>query len=234
MAGQPGLPLSGWWYQLSPQTVLTDRPPGFSSSGEVRVLVIDPGGAFPLGHPTTRLCLDLLVKAFEVQPAGRLLEIGCGSGVLSLAAALLGVPQVLAVDIAWPAVQASRENARRLGLHQAVSLIQGSSDCLMGAFGMVVANLPMAVQLAKATELAALAGPDGRLLLSGFREPDEATLLPTYRQQGWELQERVVKYFSHPELPATVNFNWVAWLLRHARPGEEVAEPPVEVSSSGG
>jgi len=65
---------------------------------------------------------------------------------------------------------------------------------------------------------AALASPDGRLLLSGFREADETMLLPCFQRQGWRLRERAVKYFSHPELPPTFNFNWVAWLLERDRP----------------
>lgn len=213
-AGQPcHQPLTGWWYPLSEQVLLTDRPPRGGFPDRRQVMVIDSGGAFPLGHPTTRLCLDLLVYALAAAPVARLVEIGCGSGVLCLAAAALGVPRVLGLDIAAKAVQATRRNARRHGLAGTVQVIQGSSHCLTGAFDLVVANLPNEVQHEQVEHLSDLAGSSGRLLLSGFRETDEPALLDHYHRRGWHLAKRAVKYFTHPELPPALNFNWVAWLL---------------------
>ncbi len=76
-------------------------------------VVIDPGRAFGTGaHPTTQLCLELLQ---ELEP-GSFLDVGCGSGVLSVAAALLGHAPVLAVDIEAPSIAATRENAARNGV----------------------------------------------------------------------------------------------------------------------
>jgi ribosomal protein L11 methyltransferase len=85
--------------------------------------VIDPGRAFGTGsHPTTRLCLELLL---ELEP-GSLLDIGCGSGVLSIAAAKLGFDPVIAIDRDSAAVEAAHANARvngvRLQVHQADAL----------------------------------------------------------------------------------------------------------------
>ncbi len=211
-------PRRGWWYPLRADLLLTDRPPPTDPPDGVRVLVLDQGDAFPLGHPTTRLCLELLVPALAAAPVQRLAEIGCGSGVLCLAAAALGVPLVLGLDLAPPAVQATRNNARRHKLAGAVQVIEGSSACLAGPFDLVLANLPIAVQHEQGEQLSRLAAVGGRLLLSGFREPDEALLLAQYRRRGWHLTKRAVKYFSHPELPANVNFNWVAWLLARQDP----------------
>ncbi|MGQ9920616.1 MAG: 50S ribosomal protein L11 methyltransferase [Desulfobacca sp.] len=204
-------PSRGWWYPLTSGLHLCDRAPP-DVPDDVRVLVLDQGQAFPLGHPTTRLCLDLLVPALAAVPVQRLVEIGCGNGVLCIAAALLGVPLVLGLDIAPPAVQASRSNVRRQQLDETIQIIQGSSSCLTGSFDLVVANLPCEVQQEQVEYLCRLAA-GGRLLLSGFRESDEGQLLAQYRQRGWQLSQRAVKYFSHPELPAYLNFNWVAWLL---------------------
>ena len=76
-------------------------------------LVLAGGSAFPPNHPTTRLCLDLLKAAVALQPPGPALDVGCGSGILSLAALSLGVPYAVAVDLAGRAVRQTAANARR-------------------------------------------------------------------------------------------------------------------------
>jgi ribosomal protein L11 methyltransferase len=77
-------------------------------------LVIDPGRAFGTGsHPTTRLCLELLL---ELEPSGSLADLGCGSGVLAIAAARLGFEPVAAVDSDAGAVEATAANARANGV----------------------------------------------------------------------------------------------------------------------
>jgi len=224
-------PQTGWWYPLTAGLLLTDRPPATDPPAGVRVLALDQGRAFPLGHPTTRLCLDLLVQALTAAPVRHLVEIGCGSGVLCIAAAALGVPLVLGLDIAPPAVQATLANARRYGLDEAIQVIQGSSTCLAGSFDLVVANLPSEVQHEQVEYLSRLAA-GGRLLLSGFRESDEELLLAQYRQRGWHLTGRAIKFFSHPELPAHLNFNWVAWLLAARKPVPKSMGP--ELTGTGG
>ena len=101
------------------------------------------------------------------------MEIGCGTGVICLAAAALGVPRVIGLDIAGQAVRVTRQNARDNGLAGAIQVIQGSSDCLRGSFDLVVANLPWEVQMDKVAELHRLTAPRGRLILSGFRDNQE-------------------------------------------------------------
>ena len=202
--------LSGWSYRLSPRLMLRTRPLDRTEAGE-QVLLINSAKAFPPGHPTTRLCLDLLGEALTAEKVQRLLDMGCGAGVISLAAAALGVPRVVAVDISAAATRATRENARENGLAGAISAVQGSTDCLGVPFDLVVANLPWEVQLDKAAELDRLAG--GRLILSGFHDNQERPLLESYQRLGWRLKQRSVKDFSHPELPPEISFTWVAWRL---------------------
>src|SRR6185503_17195037 len=82
-------------------------------------VVVDPGRAFGTGaHPTTRLCLELLLDL----PRGSLLDVGCGSGVLSIAAAKLGFHPVRAVDLDPQAVEATRRNAAANGVVLEVEL----------------------------------------------------------------------------------------------------------------
>ena len=204
---------AGWYYRLSPNLLLADRQQAKGSENSEKILVIKSGRAFPLGHPTTRLCLDLLTEALAARPAPGMVEIGCGSGVICLAAAALGVTRVVGLDIAGQAVRVTRQNARDNGLAAAIRVIQGSSDCLRGSFDLVAANLPWEVQMDKAAELHRLAAPHGRLILSGFRDNQEEELLANYRSLGRTLSRRLVKYFTHPELPPNISFNWAAWLL---------------------
>ena len=178
-----------------------------------QVLLVQSGEAFPPGHPSTRLCLDLLREALAARPVQRLLDVGCGAGVLSLAAAALGVPRVVAVDLAFEAARATRENARKNGLAGSILAVQGSTEGLGVPFDLVLANLPWEVQLAKVAELDRLAAAGGRLILAGFRDNQEALLLEGYQGLGWSLKRRLVKDFHHPELPPEISFNWVAWRL---------------------
>jgi ribosomal protein L11 methylase PrmA len=206
---------SGWYYHLGPDLRLGNGQQTKGAGTSEKVLVIKSGRAFPLGHPTTRLCLDLLTEALAARPGGSLVEIGCGSGVICLAAAALGVPRVTGLDIDKKAVKATRQNARANGLAAAIQVIQGSSECLKAHFDLVVANLPWEIQMDQAAELHRLAAPGGRLILSGFRDNQEEQLLANYQTWGWTRSNRLIKYFSHPELPPQISFNWAAWLLGH-------------------
>jgi ribosomal protein L11 methylase PrmA len=206
---------TGWFYRLGPGLVLGDRQQEHSEFASEKVLMIKSGRAFPLGHPTTRLCLDLLTGALAERPGRSLAEVGCGTGALCLAAAALGVSQVTGLDIDSRAVRATRKNARDNSLADAIKVVQGSTECLQAHFDLVVANLPWEVQLEKVPELHRLSTVKGRLILSGFRDNQEEPLLKSYQQLGWTLSRRLVKYFTHPELPPYISFNWVAWLLDH-------------------
>ncbi|MEW6386469.1 MAG: 50S ribosomal protein L11 methyltransferase [Thermodesulfobacteriota bacterium] len=204
---------SGWSYPLAPGLVLrTRRPPPGAGAG-VRVILVRSCEAFPPSHPTTRLCLDLLREALAPGPVPSLLDVGCGCGVLSLAASVLGVLRVVGVDIASEAARVTWENARENGLAGGIMVAQGSTECVKARFDLVAANLPWEVQMDKAPELHRLAGAKGRLLLSGFRDSQEQSLRELYQKLGRSLKRRVDKDFAHPELPPGISFNWVAWLL---------------------
>jgi ribosomal protein L11 methyltransferase len=209
----PGQQPSGWSYRLSPHLVLRTRWEPQGTEPPEQVLRLRQGGAFPPGHPTTRLCLDLLREVLAAASVTSLLDVGCGTGLLGLAAAALGVPLVVGVDLAPAAAQVTRENARENGLAGALKVVQGSTECLKGPFDLVIANLPWEVQMDRAGELDRLAAFRGRLILSGFRDNQEDLLIECYRRLGWSLERRVIWEFQHPELPPDISFTWVAWLL---------------------
>ncbi|MFI5331994.1 MAG: 50S ribosomal protein L11 methyltransferase, partial [Desulfobaccales bacterium] len=128
-----------------------------------------------------------------------------------LAGAALGAGFCLGVDLLRPAVRRARENARDNGLAAAVQLVQGSTECLRGPFTVVVANLPWPVQVAMVAELDRLAA--GTLILSGFRDIQEAELLVRYQERGLRLAHRLSRDEWAIEMPPDRSFTWVAWLL---------------------
>jgi ribosomal protein L11 methyltransferase len=146
-------------------------------TGDV-VLALDPGMAFGTGlHPTTRLCLAAIEALADDGrlTAARVLDVGCGSGILSIAAARLGAGSVLAVDVDPIAVDATIANARRNRLARVIRAREGSAPSGEGPFDIVLANLIASLLVTLAEGLVADLRADGTLLASGIfadREPD--------------------------------------------------------------
>ena len=176
-----------------------------------KVLTVRARSAFPPAHPTTRLCLELL--AATSLSGLRLLDVGCGSGILTLAGAALGASLCVGVDLSWPALRVSRENARDNHLNGTVLFARGSTECLRGTFQVVVANLPLAVQMVKVEEFSRLAAQEAVLILSGFRDTQEEDLGELCRNAGWSLKRRLTRDEWAIELPPEKSFTWVAWRL---------------------
>ncbi|MFZ4537339.1 50S ribosomal protein L11 methyltransferase [Propionivibrio sp.] len=140
------------------------------------ILVLDPGMAFGTGsHPTTRLCLEWLEQS--VTPGISILDYGCGSGILAIAAAKLGASNVLGVDIDLQAVSAATSNAER----NAVSArFADSAMDLKGQFDIVVANILSNPLKALAPAICAHVRPGGKLALSGILAEQTEELIASY------------------------------------------------------
>ena len=204
------------FYRLSPELVLRSRWRPYRPRPGERVLVLTTGSVFPPGHTATRLCLDLLPETLAGVPCPRLLDVGCGSGVLLLAGVAAGARFGVGVDLSGRAAATTRDNARANGLADSVLVIRGSTECLRGEFGVILANLPWAVQMDKVAEFTRLAAPDTRLILSGFKDTQEEELRARYASAGWVLKNRLTRDEWVIELPPEKSYTWVAWRLeRH-------------------
>ena len=157
------------------------------------VLKMDPGSAFGTGsHPTTRLCLEALEAT---PPTGRrVADLGCGSGVLGLAALGLGAREVIAVDTDSLAIRATAENAELNGLSLETLLVrQGSLETLEDMLGgnpadLLLCNILAPVIEALAPGFQSILSDDGRGLLSGLLVEQAPRLTEVLQGLGWSVQ----------------------------------------------
>jgi ribosomal protein L11 methyltransferase len=156
-----------------------------------QVIRLDPGLAFGTGtHPTTRMCLRW-IATHSVQ--GRVLDYGCGSGILAIGAAKFGAPEVVAVDIDVAAIQSTELNAAANG----VTLLAGQPDQAIGLYAVVLANILATPLKVLAPLLCAHVAPGGHLVLAGILERQADELIAAYaphcrlavadREDGWIL-----------------------------------------------
>lgn len=139
-------------------------------------LILDPGLAFGTGsHPTTRLCLEWLCS--NLHGGETLLDYGCGSGILAIAAARLGAVEVLGVDIDENALTAARDNATANGV---ILQLRHSREPCTEIFDRIVANILTNPLRVLAPLLAARVAPGGRIALSGVLESQAAEVIETY------------------------------------------------------
>lgn len=174
------------------------------------VIRLDPGMAFGTGlHPTTRMCLALLEE--YIQPDQHILDFGCGSAILSIAAVRLGASRVLALDIDAVAARVAQENVRRNRMARRVVVRQGTMDGADSlddygtAFDLVAANISTLVLKRAQPHLSAALRPNGVALLSGVLESGAAEVRAVYEAGGW----------GHVETRA--EGEWVAIVMRNAR-----------------
>jgi ribosomal protein L11 methyltransferase len=157
-------------------------PPG---SCHTRVLRILPGRAFGTGtHESTRLCLSALESLAARRPLGRVLDVGGGSGILAIAAAVLGAGPVAAVDIDPDAAESARLHAGLNAVDLLVVLGDGGKPFAPGVFDLVLANLTAPLLLEKRLEIAALCGPSSRVVLAGFLREDADRVAGAYAPLG--------------------------------------------------
>lgn len=142
-------------------------------------LMLDPGLAFGTGtHPTTFLCLQWLDK--QVLEQQSLVDFGCGSGILGIAALLLGAAHVVGVDIDPQALLATRDNAGRNGLPAQAMPVYLPADAPASSVDIVLANILAGPLVELAPQLTAHVKPGGKLCLSGILATQAPTVMAAY------------------------------------------------------
>jgi ribosomal protein L11 methyltransferase len=174
----------------------------YESTGDEVVIELDPGMAFGTGHhPTTNMCLQALEK--HLSPGDTVLDLGAGSGILSIAAARLGAASVVALDVDATAVRASRKNLKAGGLSQ-VHSARGTLPHGLAPpahFDLAAANISAKTVQEMAGPLRDALKPNGTLIASGI-----------VQRQGEEVRSAVVQAgFRH--LETTLVDDWVTLLF---------------------
>lgn len=155
------------------------------------VLHIEPGLAFGTGsHPTTKLCLETLEKF--VNEDSTILDIGCGSGILSIAALLLGAKTAFGVDIDALAVKTAMENAAENGFDESrFTAVKGNlSDKVTGKYSIVVANIVADIIMEFNKEVGKFLEDGGIYITGGIIDSREDEVLYSFEQNGFEVLNR--------------------------------------------
>lgn len=175
--------------------------PAHTEAGPDALRLID-AAAFGTGlHPTTALCLEALEETVQMVIPDSVLDVGTGSGVLALAALMMGVPQALGVDVDDEALRVAAVNARLNGMERRLQLVSGRPDAATGSWPLVLANVLAAPLIEMAPALVRRVGHQGRLVLSGIPSSVAPDVDDAYRRLGMR-QVRV-----------TSRAGWVALVL---------------------
>lgn len=182
----------GWREFFKPARVgrrLIVRPPweAFETTGDDVLLTLDPGLAFGTGtHETTRLVLTQIDA--RLKPGDRVLDVGCGSGILSIAAALLGAREIVAIDVEDDSVIVTLDNAHKNGVAEHITVSLTPLEQLNDQFPFVVANIETRVLVPMAQALSSRVAAGGTLVLSGILREQGHQVRTAY--SGMELIEQ--------------------------------------------
>lgn len=166
------------------------------------VLNIDPGAAFGTGtHATTSLCLNILDNA--VSEDMKLLDIGCGSGILAIASVLLGAESAVGVDIDAQSVKTAKENAEINGIADKCKFFVGDlADKVTGKYNIICANIVADVIIRLLPDVGQFMADDGILVVSGIIDIRKDDVMKAVGENGFKVETEAYKD------------NWCAFVLK--------------------
>ena len=150
-------------------------------------LLVDAGLAFGTGHhETTRGCLQLYAQLLVERQPARVLDMGCGSGILAMAAARTSKAEIIGVECHVDSVQVAKENALLNGVADRLTLLEGDRpDLAGGGYDLIFANILARPLIDLAAGFGQIAAPRANLLLAGLLVGQEADVLSAYAVAGW-------------------------------------------------
>ncbi|MGI9554304.1 MAG: 50S ribosomal protein L11 methyltransferase [Thermodesulfobacteriota bacterium] len=159
------------------KNVFITPPWDLSNCGEnEHLIVINPSMAFGTGHhETTKLCISYIEELISTKKFESILDVGCGSAILSIAAIKLGIAGAVCFDIDPVAVKEARENINRNSVGKDITYFCGFIQSVRGIYDLIVANISVEAILLMKNEIKSRLSPDGFLILSGipFMRKDE-------------------------------------------------------------
>ncbi len=175
------------------------------------LLRIRSAKSFHPHHVTTRLCMELLDETLRENPCARLLDVGCGSGILALAALSMGAAAATGVDISHRAIRESILNAEFNDLSTRASWVVASTHAIENTYPCVIANLRAEILSELLEELVRLTSPcDGALILSGFQDIDWPWLEPRCVELNMKTERLMSGDQSFYGIPPSGSFTWMA------------------------
>jgi ribosomal protein L11 methyltransferase len=182
-------------FAIIPGLVIKPTWEDYRAGMDEKIIEMDPGMAFGTGHhATTTLSLVLLRAVLQDMPAASVLDVGTGTGILGMAAALFGADRALGIDNDPEAIAAASENVRRNGLAVRMSVGLTPLSALQGPFSVVVANIIHNVLLDLSDDLERLTAAGGKLILSGILTGEQAdTLIRHFSGKGFCLVTHLQK-----------------------------------------
>jgi ribosomal protein L11 methyltransferase len=170
-----------------------------------KLIIINPSMAFGTGHhETTKVCISYIEKMVKNEGINSLLDVGCGSAILSIAAIKLGIKQAVAFDIDPIAIKEANENKSRNSVGDTIRTYCGPIQCVKGIYDIVVANISVEAILMMKSELKSRLNKNGRLILSG---------IPVMRME--ELERGIVDA-GFDIIDRQIDGEWVGMFLKHS------------------
>jgi len=177
-------------------------------------LVLKTSRSFPPAHPSTKAALTILQR-LEIKKGARILDIGCGSGILGLAAVIKNGGTALGCDIWTGSIQASRENSVLNHMEDRFHLYLGSADAVSGRFNLILANLQAPTHMEMLDHYRRLLPLEGdSLVVSGFDDVHAVFIEKELAQRGFFVVDRVKAYGPTAALTPESSDAWVGMGLK--------------------